>query len=227
MFARIAGRYDLLNRVLSAGIDQSWRRRVVKRATELVGPCEGKRVLDACCGTGDLSFAFRKAGAEVLGVDFTREMLDHAQTKGGDEDGSVVFAHGDAMALPAGDDSFDVSTVAFGIRNVADRVKGFQELTRVVRPGGVVLVLEFTRPPGAIFGKAYELYFTRILPVVGKAVSSDDAAYRYLPDTVMQWPSPEVLQQEMEGVGLVDCGFEYYTRGIACLHWGRVPEAGE
>lgn len=224
MFARIAGRYDLLNRVLSAGIDQSWRRRVVRRAVELVGPCAGKRVLDACCGTGDLSFAFRKEGAEVLGVDFTREMLHFAQEKGGEEDPDLIFAHGDALALPVGDASFDVSTVAFGIRNVADRVRGFRELARVVRPGGVVLVLEFTRPPGAIFGKAYEVYFTRVLPVVGKAFSRDDAAYRYLPDTVMQWPSPEVLRQEMEDVGLVSCGFEYFTRGIACLHWGHVPE---
>ncbi|MFT5476746.1 MAG: demethylmenaquinone methyltransferase/2-methoxy-6-polyprenyl-1,4-benzoquinol methylase, partial [Planctomycetota bacterium] len=133
MFGRIAGRYDLLNRVLSMGIDQGWRRRLLARA----GDVSGLRVLDACCGTGDLSLAFRRANARVLGVDFTHEMLEHATPKakgrGGGHDAGVLFAQGDALRLPARDASMDVCCVAFGIRNVADRRLALREMRRVLR----------------------------------------------------------------------------------------------
>ena len=217
MFGRIAGRYDLLNRTLSAGIDQRWRRRVLR----IAGDVAGKRVVDACCGTGDLSLTFAEAGARVVGVDFTPQMLRHADRK--DAAGRVLFAEGDAMRLPLADDAADVASVAFGIRNVADRIAGLRELTRIVKPGGRVLVLEFSMPPGRFLGGAYRMYFTRLLPVIGGAVSGDKGAYEYLPDTVLAWPSPAELQAEMESVGLVDCGFELLTRGIACLSYGRVP----
>ena len=224
MFGRIAGRYDLLNRVLSCGIDQAWRRATVRAARErLGGELAGRTVVDACCGTGDLSLAFAREGARVVGVDFTPEMLERAVVKGARQPAPIVFANGDALGLPVPDDSADVASVAFGIRNVADRVAGFAELARVVRPGGCVLVLEFTTPPGPVLGRLYRLYFTRILPTVGRLVSGDGDAYSYLPRTVLAWPDPDELLAEMEGVGLVDGGYRLLTRGIACLHWARVP----
>lgn len=221
MFARIASSYDLLNHLLSAGIDRRWRRRVVQRAGELA---RGK-VVDACCGTGDLGLEFARGGATVVGADFTPEMVERALPKRDRLGARAVFTHGDALRLPVRSQVADVSCVAFGIRNVADRRRGLEELARVVRPGGRVLVLEFTQPPGAIFGALYRLYFTRLLPALGNLVSRDDDAYSYLARTVMAWPSPAQLEEELHEVGLEDCGHELLTRGIACLHWGRVPEA--
>ncbi|MEM7517180.1 MAG: class I SAM-dependent methyltransferase, partial [Planctomycetota bacterium] len=139
----------------------------------------------------------------------------------------AVFAHGDALSLPLSSDCADACTVAFGLRNTADRIVGLREMARVVRPGGWVLVLEFTTPPGKIFGSLYTSYFTKLLPRVGKLISKDDAAYRYLPDTVLAWPKAPALRDEMASIGLLDCDFRYLTRGIASLHWGRVPAAQE
>jgi len=219
MFARIAGSYDFLNHFLSAGIDRRWRRRVVRRA----GSLARGTVVDACCGTGDLGLEFARGGARICGVDFTPEMLRQALPKRGDQASRTIFAHGDALALPVADGVADISCVAFGIRNVADRIRGLEELARVVRPGGRVLILEFSQPPGAIFGAIYRFYFTRLLPLVGNIFSRDDDAYSYLARTVMAWPSPQELRAEMEASGMVDCGFELFSRGIACLHWGSIP----
>ncbi len=224
MFARIAGVYDLLNRLLSLGIDQRWRRALRASA----GDVRGARVVDACCGTGDVALGFARAGAAVVGVDFTPEMLARAERKAEALNGACVrpaFAHGDALRLPLRAASADVCTVAFGIRNVADRHAALREMARVVRPGGRVLVLEFTMPPGSVLGPLYRLYFLRILPAVGRLVSRDSDAYTYLPRTVMSWPDPARFQREMEDAGLVECGHRLLTRGIACLHWGRVREA--
>ena len=223
MFARIAPRYDLLNRLLSLGIDRRWRRAVLRRAGEL----DGRLVLDACTGTGDLALAFARAGARVVGADFTHEMLLRADRKdrgrGERGDRRVCFVGGDTLCLPLGDGAVDVSTVAFGIRNVADRERGLAELARVVRSGGLVLVLEFSMPASRLLGALYRLYFTRILPRIGGWISGDSGAYRYLPDTVLAWPDPDELAREMETVGLVDCGWRRLSFGIACLSWGRVP----
>ena len=218
MFGRIAPRYDLLNRALSLGVDRRWRRALLARAGEVAGA----RVVDACCGTGDVALGFARAGARVVGVDFTREMLDRAQAKRGSRAGAV-FAHGDALALPVADASADVCTVAFGIRNVADRAAALREMARVVRPGGRVLVLEFSMPGGRVLGGLYRFYFTRVLPRVGALVSRDDDAYLYLPRTVLAWPAPAELERELEAAGLVECGHRELSGGIACLHWGRAP----
>lgn len=216
MFARIAPRYDLLNRVLSVGIDRRWRARLVRR----LGDLKGRSVLDVACGTGDLSFELAAAGARVVGLDFTREMLLRASAKPGAS--SVPFLNGDALTLPFDTAAFDAVTIAFGLRNLEDRGRGLAELARVVRPGGTVMVLEFSLPRSPLVAVPYRFYFTRVLPRVGAWVSGDREAYRYLPDTVLAWPRPEELQREMETVGLVRSGYELLSGGIACLSFGEV-----
>ena len=223
MFARIAGRYDLLNRTLSLGVDRRWRRRAVRAA----GDVRGRLVLDACCGTGDLAADFARAGARVVGVDFTPEMLWRAGPKLGARAPAHLFVHADALRLPLADGVADVASVAFGLRNLADPDAGLRELARVVRPGGKVLVLEFTTPPGALLGGLYRLYFTRVLPRVGGLLSGDPGAYRYLPDTVLAWPAPAALEARLRAAGLERCGHRLLSGGIACLHWGSVPAGGE
>lgn len=226
MFGSIAPRYDFLNHLLSMQIDRLWRRRVVKRA----GVLEGRRVLDACTGTGDLAFALAGAGARVVGGDFTPEMLALAEEKrrARASQAGVRFVLADAMGLPFGTGSFDVATVAFGIRNVEDVEGGLRELARVVRPGGRVLVLEFSRPPGAVFSRLYWFYFRSVLPRVGAWFARQGGeAYTYLPESVRGFPDPQVLADHFRNAGLVEVGFERLTRGIATLHWGRVPEPVE
>ena len=219
MFGRIARRYDLLNRVLSAGTDQRWRREILRAA----GDVRGRLVLDVCCGTGDVGLLLERNGARVLGVDFTREMLVRALAKRGQ--GRSLFLQGDALRLPIRDRRVDLATIAFGIRNVSDRRAGLVELARVVKPGGRVFVLEFSMPRGRLFGEVYRVYFRRVLPAIGGVVSGDAAAYRYLPDTVLSWPEPEEFQREMEAAGLVSCGFRRLSGGIAVLFHGHAPDA--
>lgn len=217
MFARIAGRYDLLNHLLSAGVDRRWRTQLVRH----LGDLHGRILLDSCCGTGDLAFALERAGARVVGVDFTPEMLVRARRKGAGH--AVRFVAGDALCLPLGDASVDAAAIAFGIRNVADRRAGVREMMRVVRPGGSVILLEFSPPPAGVLGALYRSYFTRILPRLGGWISGAADAYRYLPDTVLAWPAPDELRAEMEALGLEHCGYRRLSAGIACLSYGRVP----
>ena len=222
MFGRIAGRYDFLNHFLSAGIDRRWRRAVLEQA----GETDGRLVVDSCCGTGDLSLAFQRAGARVVGVDFVPAMLERARKKpGAGAAPPRLFTCGDALQLPIADGRADIASIAFGIRNVADRGRGLAELARVVRPGGAVLVLEFSMPPGRLLGSGYRFYFRSVLPRLGGWISGDRSAYEYLPETVLAWPTPVELQAEMETLGLVDCGYRLLSGGIACLSFGRVADA--
>jgi demethylmenaquinone methyltransferase/2-methoxy-6-polyprenyl-1,4-benzoquinol methylase len=214
MFGRIAGRYDLLNRVLSLGVDRSWR----KRAADAAGIGPRAICVDVACGTGDLALELEGRGAGVVGVDFTPEMLPRARAKAGVR--RALFVRGDALRIPLRSDIADAATIAFGLRNLEDRRAGLVELARVVRPGGRVVVLEFSLPPGPLLSRLYRRYFTRLLPRLGGAVSGDRGAYEYLPRTVLAWPSPDELEGELRGVGLVDTGHRLLTRGIACLHWG-------
>lgn len=189
MFDRIAGRYDLVNTVLSAGTDGGWRRRAA-RITQLQ---PGGSALDVACGSGKLTALLaRIAGpnGRVVGLDFSARMLDVARH----EHPGVEFLEGDALKLPFEDATFDASTIAFGLRNLAEPVRGLQEMLRVVKPKGRAVVLEFVRPPRGPIGTAYRLYLRTLLPAVGGALSGQPAAYRYLSDTVDSYRSADELQ---------------------------------
>lgn len=217
MFARIAGRYDLLNRLLSFGIDRRWRDQLLG----LAGDVQGSRVVDVCCGTGDVARLFARRGARVVGVDFTAEMLRIAGRKR-PPPGALppLYLRGDALRLPVRATAADLVTVAFGIRNLSDRGAFLAEAARVLRPGGRLLVLEFGSPSGKSLAAVHRVYMSRILPRVGAAVSGDREAYSYLPASVAAWPGAAELLREFERAGYADCGQRPLSGGIARLHWG-------
>jgi demethylmenaquinone methyltransferase / 2-methoxy-6-polyprenyl-1,4-benzoquinol methylase len=225
MFGRIAPRYDLLNHLLSLDVDKSWRRRVAKRFTAVLHDPAG-RVLDLCCGTGDLALAFRKeapTGAEIIGSDFVPEMLVRARAKAGAVGADVTFVEADALSLPFADGSFDLVACSFGFRNLANYERGLAEIFRLLKPGGVAAILEFSEPPGKIFGGLYRFYFRRILPWLGGLISGNISAYGYLPSSVRKFSSPEELLDLFTRGGYRDARFERWTGGIVTLHTGRRP----
>jgi demethylmenaquinone methyltransferase/2-methoxy-6-polyprenyl-1,4-benzoquinol methylase len=210
MFDRIAPVYDLMNRVMTAGLDQRWRRLTVRL---VVAP--GDRVLDACCGTGDLAIAARRAGAgEVVGLDFSEPMLERARGK----DASIEWVRGDLLELPFPDGSFDAATVGFGVRNVADLESGIAELARVLRPGGRAGILEITRPRGPL-KLFYRLWFDLLIPLAGKILPGGKA-YTYLPASVRRFPGPEELAALMRAQGFEDVAYRRLGGGIVALHTG-------
>jgi demethylmenaquinone methyltransferase/2-methoxy-6-polyprenyl-1,4-benzoquinol methylase len=222
MFDRIAPRYDLLNRLLSAGTDVRWRRRAV----DLLDRDPGARVLDLCTGTADLLVEAlgRDPGSSGLGVDLSQPMLERgvAKLRRRGLQGRARLVGGDVERLPVAEGCFDGALVAFGIRNVADARAALAEVHRALRPGGRLVVLEFAMPSG-ILGRLYRLYFTRILPLVGGLVSGDRSAYSYLPASVARFPTPEGFGALMEEAGLVCVRWQLLTGGIACLHRGERP----
>ena len=223
MFGRIAPRYDLLNHLLSLDIDKVWRRRVAKRFGALLRK-PSARVLDLCCGTGDLALAFRKKapqGAEIVGSDFVPEMLARARAKAEAAGAAITFVEADALALPFGDATFDLVSCSFGFRNLANYERGLVEIRRVLKPGGEAAILEFSEPPGKIFGGLYRFYFRRVLPRLGGLISGNTSAYTYLPSSVSKFPSPEMLRTQFEQAGYKDVRFDRWTGGIVTLHTGR------
>jgi demethylmenaquinone methyltransferase/2-methoxy-6-polyprenyl-1,4-benzoquinol methylase len=212
MFDRIAPVYDVMNRVMTAGLDQRWRGATI---AETVRP--GDRVLDACCGTGDLAVAARAAGAaSVVGLDFSDAMLEIARRKAP----GVAFIQGDVLALPFQDASFDVAAVGFGIRNVADLEAGVRELRRVLRPGGRLGILEITTPRG-ILAPFYRVWFDRIVPLLGRVLPGGEA-YTYLPASVRRFPKPEELAALLAANGLSKVRYRLFAGGIVALHVGEV-----
>jgi len=217
MFDAIAGVYDAMNTVMTAGLHHRWRERAVQLAR--VGP--GDRALDVATGTGDLALELARRtspGGEVIGSDFSAAMLERARRKA---HGSVRFELGDALALPYPSDSFDAATVGFGARNFADVGRGLRELVRVVRPGGRVVVLEITtptRPPLSVF---YRLWFDRIVPAAGRLLGFS-AAYEYLPRSVRSFLTPEALAAEMVSAGLTDVRYVLTAGSIIAIHAGTV-----
>jgi demethylmenaquinone methyltransferase/2-methoxy-6-polyprenyl-1,4-benzoquinol methylase len=210
MFDRIAPVYDVMNRVMTAGLDRRWRRETVR---EVVRP--GDRVLDAACGTGDLAIEASRAGARVVGLDFSGAMLERARRKAPE----LEWLQGDLLALPFEDGDFDAATVGFGIRNVADLEAGLRELRRVVRPGGRLGVLEITRPSG-ILRPFYSLWFDRVVPLLGKALPGG-SAYAYLPASVKRFPPAEELAALMRESGFGGVRFRLLAGSIVALHTGE------
>src|SRR5437868_911320 len=207
MFASIAGKYDLLNHLLSFNIDRRWRRFT----TRTVPPVPGVPVLDCCTGTADLALAYHKAGkgqSPIVGADFCREMLliGVAKVHRAGASGRVALVEGDTLRLPLPSDTFSVVTVAFGLRNLADTARGLDEMIRVARPGGKVAILEFSRPRGPLLGRLYPLFFRRILPRVGQAIAPNNYdAYHYQPDSAMQFPDGQAMLDLLAAHGLTDC----------------------
>jgi demethylmenaquinone methyltransferase/2-methoxy-6-polyprenyl-1,4-benzoquinol methylase len=216
MFASISARYDRTNTVLSAGVHHLWRRKAVRVA----GVKAGDRVLDCATGTGDLAIAFQRAvgaNGRVVGTDFVPEMIEIARTKSRE----VTFEVADVTKLPYGDETFDVSSISFGIRNVNEPGKGIAELARVVKPGGRVIVLEFGQPQGRFFGALYSFYTRHLLPRIGGMLTGDRAAYSYLQTSAGRFPCGDdfvALMRDSASFASVD--FRPLTFGIAYLYRG-------
>jgi demethylmenaquinone methyltransferase / 2-methoxy-6-polyprenyl-1,4-benzoquinol methylase len=254
MFDGIAGVYDVLNTAMTAGLHHRWRAR----AADLARVRAGDRVLDVASGTGDLALELARRvspGGEVIGSDFSEGMLARARTKAGVSDGAAVrprFEWGDALELPYEDDAFAAATVGFGARNYSDLQRGLVEMTRVVRPGGRVVVLEITTPVKPPLSFFYSLWFDRLVPLIGRAAQAaggalaplrargakdaDGApsssasstiadAYSYLPNSVKRFPAPAALAAELQRAGLGEIGYVLLAGGIVAIHHGTVPAA--
>jgi demethylmenaquinone methyltransferase / 2-methoxy-6-polyprenyl-1,4-benzoquinol methylase len=207
MFDRIAPVYDVMNHVMTAGLDRRWRKLAVQ---QVVWP--GDRVLDACCGTGDLAVEAERRGGRVVGLDFSGRMLERARKKSG----AIEWVQGDALALPFADGEFDAATVGFGVRNLADLEAGLRELARVLRPGGKLAVLEITRPRG-VLKPFFRLWFDVVVPLAGRVLPGGKA-YTYLPASVRRFPAPDDLTALMERAGFADVGYRLLGGGIVALH---------
>ena len=210
MFDRIAGVYDVMNTVMTAGLHHRWRSRAVDLAR--VGP--GTRALDVAAGTGDLAIEIASRGGDVVGSDFSEGMLDRARKKAP----GLTWEQADATALPYADDTFDAATVGFGARNFGDLPQGLREMVRVVKPGGRVVILEITTPQRPPLSTFFSIWFDRIVPLMGRF----DDAYTYLPASVKRFPGPERLAGELVAAGCEDVGWILTAGGIIALHHGTV-----
>ena len=221
MFDNIAPAYDRLNHTLSLSVDRIWRRRVVR----IVGRLHPRRVLDMATGTGDLAVMMARSipEAHIKGVDLSEGMLDVARRKvtARGLDGRVVLDAGDAEHLHVADASVDVATVAFGVRNFGDLDAGLREMARTIKPGGKVVVLEFSRPRNRLFRALYEFYTYKILPRIGGMVSKDKRAYEYLPASVGEFPAPKEFMAMMERAGFRECRARSQSFGIAQIYTGQ------
>src|SRR5262245_8439167 len=227
MFGHIAPSYDFLNHLLSLNVDHYWRWQT----TRLVPPAGTAPILDLCTGTGDLALAYDRAArgrVPIIGADFCPEMLALAQSKIADLKAGerIRFLEADAQRLPFRSDQFQITAVAFGLRNVTDTDRGLAEMVRVTQPGGRVAVLEFSQPRGWLFGRLYRFYFRWVLPLIGQTISrSKDNAYRYLPASVLEFPDGDALAERLKRRGLCDVSWQPLTFGIATLYVGTKPAA--
>ena len=222
MFGRVAHRYDLANHLLSFNIDRYWRSRTVSEVKPvLLRP--NARVIDLCCGTGDLLIALESArGSACLGSDFCHPMLTAASAKLARARMRSRLFESDALRLPFSDASLDLITIAFGFRNLANYDAGLREFRRVLRPGGMIAILEFSQPPNKAFAALYGFYSRRILPAIGGALSGARDAYTYLPESVRKFPIAPELSERMSAAGFHDVRFIRMTFGIVALHLARV-----
>jgi demethylmenaquinone methyltransferase/2-methoxy-6-polyprenyl-1,4-benzoquinol methylase len=216
MFDRIVPRYDLMNHLMTFGMDIRWRKLIAKRAAAM-----GNTVLDVACGTGDVAFDIRAAGARnVIGLDFSPGMIDAATAKAQNRGSDIQFLVGDAMALPFGDNTFDACTVSFGLRNMPDYPAAIAEMTRVLRPGGKFICLEMTPYRKPVLSTLFSFYFERVMPLVGGLLTGDIAAYRYLPKSVASFPTSTQLVMLMRQAGLTNTHVTMLGFGTVAIHTG-------
>lgn len=226
MFAGIAPKYDLLNHLLSFNIDKGWRKILVERLSPVLQRPDAK-VLDLCCGTGDVLLDLQEVAAvPVMGADFCHPMLVSAQAKAGRKGFHAPLFEADALALPLSTHSLDAIAISFGFRNLANYASGLGELHRVLKPGGVLVILEFSHPPGIIVKLGYGFYSSVLLPAIGSLISGSREAYTYLPDSIRKFPRATKLAEMMTSAGFSETNFELLTGGIAALHIGRRSAAG-
>lgn len=218
MFDQVAAAYDRTNSVLSLGNDRFWRVATLRA----VAPQRGERVLDLAAGTGTSSMAFVPSGAHVVAADFSRGMIEEGRRRHGDVP-NLEFVQADATDLPFADGEFDAVTMSFGLRNVIDPRRALRELRRVTRPGGRIVVCEFSHPPSRAFNGLYRFYNDRVLPIVAKAVSSNAEAYDYLNESIRDWPDQPTLAGWMRDAGWDDVAYRNLTFGIVALHRGIRP----
>ncbi len=224
MFTSIAPRYDLLNHVLSFNIDHMWWRRTARAFRHITSRSDA-RILDLCCGTGDMTFALRrgagKSSPQIMGADFSHAMLQRATAKSAAANGNAPkWIEADALNLPFASAHFDLVTSAFGFRNLADYDAGLREIARVLRPGGECGILDFGEPAGAM-GALYRIYFKQVLPRVGAMISGVRGPYSYLPASVERFPPPEEMIERMTAAGFREASWSPYTFGIAGLYRGK------
>ena len=218
MFDNISKRYDLLNHLLSLGIDKGWRKKVVK----LVRQANASKVLDVATGTGDLAIALKKgADADVTGLDISSGMLEVGKDKIAKQNLNIEMVLGDGENLPFDDNTFDAVTVAFGVRNFENLEKGIKDIHRVIKPGGQIVVLEFSQPEKAPFKQIYNFYFKNILPGIGKLVSKDSRAYTYLPESVQVFPYGDAFNRVLSACGFTDPQCRPVTMGIASIYTAK------
>jgi demethylmenaquinone methyltransferase/2-methoxy-6-polyprenyl-1,4-benzoquinol methylase len=221
MFNSIAGSYDLLNHLLSLGIDRRWRKRLIKH----LALSAHKKALDVASGTGDIALALYREGVEVTGIDIAQKMLDKAVEKSSKVAKTntplPVFILASADEIPFEDNTFDAVTIGFGIRNFEKREQSLKEIFRVLNPDGQLAILEFASPKNKLWRALYTFYFHNILPVVGKIISKDMSAYTYLPESVSEFPQYEELCGEMKSVGFVMVNFQPLTGGVAVLYTAK------
>lgn len=231
LFSRIALKYDFLNHLLSLNIDKRWRRKLVKCAgVSAKGGSAfvrkpGERILDVCTGTGDIAIRFAQSDGVggIVGIDQSEEMLSIARrkTKSNGFEGKIKLLKGDVLNLPFEDNSFDIVTIGFGLRNLTDYKRGISEMARILKEGGCLVILEFSPPPSGFFGVSYRLYLNTIIPAVGGMISGSGSAYRYLPTSIANFLEPEEIMKLMDAEGLKKLYSKRLTGGIAYIHRGE------
>ncbi|HEY6168384.1 MAG TPA: bifunctional demethylmenaquinone methyltransferase/2-methoxy-6-polyprenyl-1,4-benzoquinol methylase UbiE [Verrucomicrobiae bacterium] len=224
LFAQVAPRYDLINDLQSLGLHRLWKRKLVR----LAEPAPGKRALDLCCGTGDVAFALARAGCEVTGLDFSAEMLAVAERRatadGDPQIANCKFIRGDAQKLPISDKSFDIVTISYGLRNLADLDRGLAEMKRVLKSGGRALVLDFGKPDNAAMRALYFGYLRWFVPLFGRLFCGDSATHAYILESLLRYPGQRGVEDRMHAAGFVDTRIIHLLGGMMSINVGRKPE---
>lgn len=225
MFDTIVPRYDLMNHIMTFGMDFRWRKMMAKHARRLQNGELSDFVVDVACGTGDVAFEVERAGVPlVTGLDYSSGMIAEAQRKAKKRRSEVNFLEGDAMDMPFEDEKASAATISFGMRNLPDYSAGIKEMARIVKPGGKVICLEATPYHRPILKIPFNFYFNHVLPVIGKVLTGEYEAYKYLPDSVKNFPNPDELAEIFREAGLVDVKYSLLGFGSVALHIGIKPE---